>query len=92
MLIHECVSLYVFIIQYDYNSNAEIVNSSVKELVGLVVEEGHPVNNFMKSSDSELMEDIRQDSESGDFVKNGYLKDTDGYFIQVGIAADRVQQ
>lgn len=75
-----------------YNSNAEIVNSSVKELVGLVVEEGHPVNNFMKSSDSELMEDIRQDSESGDFVKNGYLKDTDGYFIQVGIAADRVQQ
>ena len=75
-----------------YNSNCEIVNSNISELIGLVVEEGHPVNDFMKSSDSELMEDIRQDSETGNFVKNGYLKDSDGYFIQVGISADRIQE
>lgn len=75
-----------------YNSNCEIVYSNINELVGLVVEEGHPVNNFMKSSDSELMENIRQDSETGNFVKNGYLKDTDGYFIQVGISADSIQE
>ena len=75
-----------------YNSNCEIVNSNISELIGLVVEEGHPVNDFMKSNESELMEDIRQDSETGNFVKNGYLKDSDGYFIQVGISADRIQE
>ncbi|OLS01646.1 methyl-accepting chemotaxis protein [Tissierella creatinophila] len=75
-----------------YNSNCEIINSSIKELVGLVVEPGHPVHNFMISSNSDLIEEIRQDSESGKYIKNGYLKDTDGKFIQVGVSADKIHE
>nr|WP_246565533.1 methyl-accepting chemotaxis protein [Tissierella carlieri] len=40
----------------------------------------------------ELFEDLRQDTESKNYLKYGYLKGIDGTFVQVGIIANRVQE
>lgn len=75
-----------------YNSKGEIIYCNIKEYVGFVAEEGHPANTFMKSGDLELVEEIRQDTESGRFIQYGYLKNDDGGFVQIGISADQIQE
>jgi len=73
-----------------FAKNGEIMYSSVQEYVGMVGPEGHAIYDFLKSNQQELMEDIRQDSESDRYFKYGYLKDNKGGAIQIGISADTV--
>lgn len=73
-----------------YNANGETIYSNVDKYLGWTALEGHPIYDFMVSSNNELIEEVRQDSESGAFLKYGYLKSDDGSFVQVGIIADRV--
>lgn len=74
-----------------FDSNGKIIYSSIDEYVGWVAPPGHPVENFLKGSAKTLTEDIRQDTESGNFKKYGYVKDSSGGFVQVGINANLVQ-
>lgn len=74
-----------------YNSDGEIIYSNVPDYIGWTPENNHSVYDFMASSGMELFEDIRQDTESKDYLKYGYLKGNDGTFVQVGIIANRVQ-
>ncbi len=75
-----------------YNSKGELIYSNIDDLVGWKAEPGHPVHDFMTGSDKHLVEDIRQDSISNDYIKFGYLKDSSGNFVQVGINANQVQE
>lgn len=75
-----------------YNSDWEVKYSNLQESIGWTPPEGHRVREFMEGSTPELIEEIRQDSESGHFVKFGYLRNDDGGFIQIGIMADKVQE
>ncbi|AKL94648.1 methyl-accepting chemotaxis sensory transducer [Clostridium aceticum] len=75
-----------------YNAEGEIIYSTVAAYVGWMATEGHPVHNFMISGRNELVEDIRQDTESGNYLKYGYVRGEDGTFVQVGVIADRVQE
>lgn len=74
-----------------YNSDWEVVYSNLDEYIGWTPPEGHSTLDFLRSSSLELMEDIRQDSVSGEHIKFGYLKGENGEFVQVGILADKVQ-
>lgn len=75
-----------------YNSKGVIIYSNIDSYIGWTAEAGHPVYNFMNSSENALIESIRQDTESKDYIKYGYFKDTAGNFVQVGINANKVQE
>lgn len=75
-----------------YNSAGEIIYSNIDDYIGWIATTGHAVHNFMTSKDMELFEDLRQDTESKNYLKYGYLKGIDGTFVQVGIIANRVQE
>ena len=85
-----CGDLKVYEICW-YSPEGEIIYSNLEPNLGWKPPIGHPVENFRISDKSELMEDIRQDSVSGDYVKYGYLRNADGTFIQVGIKANEVE-
>lgn len=75
-----------------YNPSGEIVYSNIDEYIGWTTGKDHVIYNFITGNDSELIEDIRVDTETGIYFKYGYLKAKDGTFVQVGIVADRVQE
>ena len=77
---------------YWYDKTATVQYSTVPEYLGWQAEAGHPVNEFSKSDKSESMEAIRQDTESGNYFKYGYVKDRDGHFVQLGIAANNIHE
>lgn len=73
-----------------YNSQGEVVYSNINEFVGWKTYEGHPVYDFMNSNSISLVEDIRQDTITGNHYKYGYFKVSDGGFVQIGILADNI--
>ncbi|MGL5257579.1 MAG: methyl-accepting chemotaxis protein [Proteocatella sp.] len=75
-----------------FDANGKIVYSSIADYVGWVAPAGHPVETFLKGSADKASEDIRQDSESGNYKKYGYRRDSSGGFVQVGINANIVQE
>lgn len=75
---------------YAYNSEGVIEYSNSGKYIGWKAFEGHPVYDFMIGDEEILIEDIRRDSESELYYKYGYSKHPDGYFIQIGILAEKV--
>lgn len=75
-----------------YNVDGEIIYSNIDGYIGWTAEKGHAIYDFMTGKDKELIEDIRQDTESKDYLKYGYIKSPTGGFVQVGVMADRVQE
>ncbi|MDD2499007.1 MAG: hypothetical protein PHY90_12900, partial [Desulfitobacteriaceae bacterium] len=76
---------------YTYNPQGEIIYSNKGEYLGWKAYEEHPVYDFMISNSRSLVEDIRQDTESGVYYKYAYLKLFDGHFVQIGVLADKIQ-
>lgn len=77
---------------YWYNRNLEIVASSTGEHLGWVAPADHPVAQFFASGQNELVEDVRQDTTSDQYYKYAYVRSPQGEMVQVGIAADIVNQ
>ena len=75
-----------------YNSDWEVIYSSLPEYIGWIPPEGHPARVFIEGSAPDLMEGIREDSVSGEFLKFGYIRGEGGEFVQIGIMADKVQE
>lgn len=75
-----------------YNSQGIIQYSNIEGYLGWLAEPGHPVHDFMTGTDKQVIEEIRQDTESKGYVKFAYLKGRGGTFVQVGINANRVQE
>ena len=76
---------------YWYNPQGKILYSNTGKYVGWRAYEGHPVRSFMESSSSSYIEDVRKDTESNLYYKFGYMKCADGFFVQVGILADKIR-
>lgn len=77
---------------YLYNPQGEIIYSTIDGYLGWVAPEGHPVQQFLISGDSTLVEEIRKDSESDNYNKYGYVRGSGNYFVQIGIRANDVQE
>lgn len=76
---------------YFYNSEGEIVSSNRGQYLGWTAYPDHPVFDFLISDLSVLVEDIREDTESGNLYKYAYIKTPTGFF-QIGIQAQRVEE
>lgn len=77
---------------YVYDENGVIIFSNNGKYIGWVAKPGHPVHDFMISGKSSHIDQIRPDSESGELFKYGYYRLENGYFVQTGIKALRVQE
>lgn len=75
---------------YWYNKDMEITASAYREYLGWKAPADHPAAQFAKSGLPSLVEGVRKDSESDRFFIYGYVRGTEGEFVQVGIAADTV--
>ncbi|MBM7613553.1 methyl-accepting chemotaxis protein [Alkaliphilus hydrothermalis] len=73
-----------------YSPQGEIIYSNIDGYIGWTAPQGHPVHDFMIGNSNEFLEDIRQDTESKDFLKYGYFKSNDGFFVQIGVLANKV--
>ncbi|WMM24223.1 methyl-accepting chemotaxis protein [Tissierella sp. MB52-C2] len=77
---------------YWYNENMEMIYSTVREDIGWRVPPNHPLDTFMKSTEIQMIEEIRQDaaSENGSYYKFGAVKGKNGEFVQVAISANSI--
>ena len=69
----------------------EILYSTNEEQLGWKVYDDHPVNAFMTSGKTILIEEVRRDTEDGRLYKFGYAKNPDGSVVQLGILAENIQ-
>ncbi|MCB2289372.1 EAL domain-containing protein [Clostridium sp. CS001] len=74
-----------------YSSDGKVIFSNIESYVGWQSPKDHPVEKFRISGMDELMEDIRKDTESNNYNKYGYFRNSDGSFIQVGIRANEIE-
>ncbi len=75
---------------FAYNPQKIIEYSSSGRYIGWTAAEGHPVDRFIKSGEVSMLEDVRQDTETGIYYKYGYFRGTGGRFVQIGVLADTV--
>ncbi|WP_372995556.1 methyl-accepting chemotaxis protein [Lutispora sp.] len=74
-----------------FNSEGEILYSTVEGYLGWKAYDGHPLYEFMLSDQNEMMEDIRKDDKFDKLLKFGALKREDGTFVQIGMNAEKIQ-
>lgn len=78
---------------YWYDQSGKIIYSTQEAYIDWVAPEGHPVKDFMTSGENERVEtEIRKDSESESYGKNGYKRAFQGFFVQVVIDAKEVAE
>jgi diguanylate cyclase (GGDEF)-like protein len=86
----EMAERYRVDVLYFYSPEGEILYSSNGEDIGWRAPEGHPVHEFMNNPLEFQAEEIRQDSESKQYLKYAYFQREDGSFVQVGIYAAEI--
>jgi diguanylate cyclase (GGDEF)-like protein len=74
-----------------YSPKGTIIYTNIDRYMGWKPSKEHPVENFRISGKDEYMEGIRMDTESFSYKKYGYLRNSDGTFIQIGISANAVE-
>lgn len=73
-----------------YNDEGILIHSNIRANLNSKPEPDNPISMFIRGSEKELMEDIRQDPISFDYLKYGAVKNPDGSVIQVGVNANQV--
>lgn len=76
---------------YIYDQEARLTHSSDGKYIGWIAPEDHPVRNFLMSGKTSLVEDIREDTESGVLYKYAYHRFQNGGMVQVGILANNIK-
>lgn len=74
-----------------FSPEGTIIYTNVDRYLGWKAPKNHSVENFRTGGKSEYMEGIRMDTESFDYKKYGYFRNSDGTFIQIGITANEVE-
>ncbi len=77
---------------YVYNSEGVIEYSNSDKYIGWKPAWNHPVYAFKNGRDDIEIDRIRQGSDSELFYKYGYIKNSDGTMVQIGILAEKVNQ
>lgn len=77
---------------YWYNPLGEIIYDAKNEYVGWKAQTGDPIDTFMNSGLNVFVEDIRKSTDEDAYYKFIYMRDTDGYFLQLGIEADVIYE
>lgn len=77
---------------YWYNPEGEILYDANDEYVGWTANVGDPIYTFMHSGLDIYVEDIRKGTDDDRYYKFVYMRDEDGYFLQLGIKADNIYE
>lgn len=72
------------------SNTGKILYSNVPENKGWVAYKGHPLYDFIRTDENELIEDIRHDAITVKLFKYGAIKSDDGFLVQVGILASNI--
>ena len=72
------------------DKDGEILFSTIEGYIGWTPSATHPLYEFVRSDDTEIMEAIRPDDKYQRPIKYGAVKANDGSFVQVGINAEIV--
>lgn len=75
---------------YWYNPEGEILYDANNAYIGWTPTPDDPIDKFIKSGLNLYIEDIRKFTEDDRYFKFIYIKDTDGYFVQVGLIATEI--
>ncbi|MGO1653237.1 hypothetical protein [Senegalia sp. (in: firmicutes)] len=73
-----------------FDENSMIIYSNIAENINWQPDSDHALFSFASGNETELIEDIREDAVSGDFVKYGAIKTSNGRMIQAGINANYI--
>jgi len=73
-----------------YDESGTVINSADVGYIGFSPKQGHPARDFYDSTLISYVGEIREDAVRGGHVKYGYLKQSDGGFIQVGISEAKI--
>ncbi|QUH24981.1 methyl-accepting chemotaxis protein [Serpentinicella alkaliphila] len=73
-----------------FNQNGEVIYSNYPENIGWKAPDTHMARIFLNGNSNELFEEIRKSASSEDFYKYGYVRNSSGYFVQVGVLANTI--
>jgi len=76
---------------YLYSKEGTIIEDSSGQHIGWTAEEGHPVQDFLKSGEAFYLGDLRQSEVEDQFFKYSYARLPDGRFLQIGILGESIQ-
>lgn len=74
-----------------FDKEGRIICSTRDDNIGWVATEGYPIYDFIKNNEKESFEEIRKDMFSDNFEKNGYMKGSNGNFVQIGITVNEIK-
>ena len=77
---------------YVYDRNGKVLHTNISDFIGWKASSGDRMYDFIQSGESEVMDEIVQDGETGQFIKYGYFKIGNQGYVQVGILADTIQE
>lgn len=76
-----------------FNNKGEIISSNIDEYVGIKINKEHPAQWFFNKKLAEWVEeDIRKDIASNRYLRYGYVRLNNDYFIQVGVHANDIYE
>jgi len=75
-----------------YNSSGEVIYDARDQYIGWTPTINDPIYNFMNSDLDVYIEDIRTSTENDNQLKNVYLRDTDGSFVQVSTTLEAIEE
>ena len=90
--LNEIANTFILTNIYWYNAEGLLLNDANDEFVGWTPSIGDPIYTFMHSGFNVYIEDIRKGTDNDQYYKFIYIKDFDGYFIQVGINANQIKE
>ncbi|EYE87524.1 hypothetical protein Q428_12850 [Fervidicella metallireducens AeB] len=73
------------------DGTGKIIYSNLESSIGAVFDENHISYPVLSGKQSELMENIRKSRENNNYYKYGYVKNSSGGMIQIGILANKIQ-
>lgn len=73
-----------------YDTEGVLVYSNIPENINWVPNENEGIGAFIKGNENEVMEDLRENELTGDFLKYGAIRNPDGTVVQAGIKADYI--
>ncbi|MDM8534119.1 methyl-accepting chemotaxis protein [Clostridiaceae bacterium HSG29] len=76
---------------YWYTPDGVIINSTIPGYLGWKIPKDHSLYPLVEGV-SELMQPVRKDTESDNYLKYGSIRNSNGNFVQVGISADVVSE
>ncbi|MFP4479128.1 MAG: putative bifunctional diguanylate cyclase/phosphodiesterase [Candidatus Izemoplasmatales bacterium] len=88
----EKVDDYDLDVIFYYNSNMEVIYSSIPEHIGWRPSFNHPVRSFYQSGLESYVEEIRPSSKLDEPYKYGYYRLYNDEFIQVGLSEQSIQE